>query len=702
MNSDNKFYLWTPLIGFDMDKSDRGADEYFSKIKSKPAGISLFVFNADIINMHKGMEKEFAFPYDYCNYYGAQRNEIRSIQPWTNYKLRELVSNIKKKGVDTYLSIMGMHTVPRDRIYFAGNFGYLANQDFLIENEEACIEGVPWTGHTYVLKRLKDGSYFEDFFVDATLKALDDYGADGIHLADAIFPPCMQLQNGDFSFDMIQQFVAHTKIKLPEGLTSYVEGNRFTDIKNRAEFIWHNLRFEWIRFVAWRWKGFLKKLCDGLHAHGKKVMLNNCWMSDAFESLYRYGIDYKSISDTGVDVLCQEQQASVIKMGKSDGFMSGFDEHYCKNMIMKAYAGLPECTTITFAKDSTEEASMITHLPSLCESEQYQLANYYIYENGAYKRTIDGYFVDLADALTEDEWDWLTKRYDKIFADNKFQVIAPTLVWHDDFMGDLYLKDYIKTRRWSAHRYIAYLNKYNAGIRAVCKFKDIDQVDNDLFVPNIDLLKKADVDKIVAYKKGVVVVTLSKANDNMGFTGVRFEDQGVKNDYNRTVCYVLNADETYKDEIELVSTIKDDSPDLDFDKDIVDTTTWTQDIIFRKVSKGFLSAIAKILKKASVNRHGIMLEGDKDYTIVQMENGAKRLIYPNTNLNAYDHTKVRVKGKFIKAINKMEFPAQPFKLVVEDGQAVANLGKKEILDRAVGFLVKIAPGGIAVADIFTE
>ena len=98
MNSDNKYYLWTPLVGFDMEKQDRGVDEYFSKIKSKPKGISLFVFNADIIYMHKGMDEEFTFRPDFCNYYGAQRNEIRSIQPWTNYKFRELVGNIKKKA----------------------------------------------------------------------------------------------------------------------------------------------------------------------------------------------------------------------------------------------------------------------------------------------------------------------------------------------------------------------------------------------------------------------------------------------------------------------------------------------------------------------------------------------------------------------------------------------------------------------------
>ena len=42
--------------------------------------------------------------------------------------------------------------------------------------------------------------------------------------------------------------------------------------------------------------------------------------------------------------------------------------------------------------------------------------------------------------------------------------------------------------------------------------------------------------------------------------------------------------------------------------------------------------------------------------------------------------KVTVNGKFIKAVNVMDFPAQPFKIVIDDGQAVSDLGKKEISD----------------------
>lgn len=699
MYSDNKYYLWTPLVGFDMNKEDRGVDEYFSKMLSKPAGISLFVFNADMVNLHKGMGEEYLFPTDYCNYYGSVRNELRSVQPWTNYKFKELVQNIKKKGVETYLSIMGMHTIPRDRVYLKGYFGFIGNQDFLVENEEVCNENTAWTGHTCILKRLKDGTYFEDYFLNKTLKTLIDYDADGIHLADEFFPTSTQLQRGDMSFDMIEQFASYSKLKLPEGLTCYIKGNKFADIKERANYIWNNLRFEWIKFYVWRYKRFLTKLCDGLHAHGKKVMVNNSWMSDAFESLYRYGLDYKSFSDAGVDVVLQEQQAGIILANKPDcEYMA--DEHYCKNMIMKAYAGDTKCLTITFAKDSTEAASMITHMPSLCESEQLQLANYYIYENGSYKRTIDGYIVDLADALSDSEWEWLIKRYEKIFADERFSPIAPTLVWHDDFMGDEFLKDYIKTRRWSTHRYIAYLNKYNAGIRAVCKFKDIEQVKNDLFVPNVDLLKNSDIEKIKSYKNGIVVVTLSKQNDNLEFNGIRFEDENVKNDGNRTVCYVLNANQTYHDEIRLVTEIEDDSPDIDFDKPITDTFEWTKAIVFRKISTGFLSAIAKILKKASVVRHGVILEGDKDYTIVKTENGAKRLIYPNKDLAHYNKTQVTIKGKFSRVINKMDFPATPFKVISEDKQLVTDLNVKKIAGDTVNFILKVAPGGIAVVDIF--
>ena len=102
-------------------------------------------------------------------------------------------------------------------------------------------------------------------------------------------------------------------------------------------------------------------------------------------------------------------------------------------------------------------------------------------------------------------------------------------------------------------------------------------------------------------------------------------------------------------------------------------------------------------------RHGILLEGDKDYTIVQMENGAKRLIYPNKDLVHYDKTKVTIKGKFSKVVNKVDFPAPPYKVVIEEnGQVVEDFTDTKCHDKTATFIVKVAPGGVAVVDIFAQ
>lgn len=698
MYSDNKYYLWTPLVGFDMEKQDRGVEEYFSKIKSKPAGIALFVFNADIIYLHNGLDKEIQFPSSYCNYYGAVRNEIRHIQPWTNHKFKELVNNINKRGVETYISVMGAHTIPEDAAKVSGLFGYVSSQQYLVENQEACIEGTPWTGHTYVLKRLKDGSYFEDFFVKKVLQTLEDYGADGLHLSDAIFPPCMQLQKGDFSYDMIDQFVRHTGINLPNGMANYVKESEYTDISKRANYIWNNFRLEWIRFIGYRWNEFLTKLCSNLHAHGKKVMLNNCWTSEPFESLYRYGIDYKSLTNAGVDIICQEQQANtfmVIGGNKEDNR----DATYCKSMLMRAYAPNINHSTITFAKDSTEEAAVISHLPCAYEREQQLLANYYTYEDGEYKRAIDSYFVDLADALSNNEWDYLVDVYEKIFADEKFKVIAPVLVWSDDYLSDTYFKEYIRDRRWSTHKFLAGVNKYGGGVRTVCKVNELKTLNADLFVPNVDLLDEESTNQILNYKNGKVILTLPKEKDNGKFVGVRFEDIGVIDCEARTVCYVLNSDDKYVEEITTALAITDNSEDIDFSKEIKDTSSWTEDVVFRKVSKGFITAIAKILKKQTNLRHGIKLDRDSDCTVLQLDKNLYRLIYPNYNVYSYTSEKVIIGNKFESVQNKGNYPAQPFKLVMDNGQVVANTGDKKLAERAIGFIIKATPSGVAIADI---
>ena len=215
--------LWTPLIGFDVEKPDRGAAEYLENVGEKPDSIGLFVYNADIINYHEeGMPREKKFPPDYCNYYGSPQNDLRKRQDWTNYDLRALCHALKRHGVKTYVSVMGNHLSPERDDDFTpqiGMFGYPVKQDFVMEHRELAIESTKERGYIHLLKRFQDGSSFGDYFIRKALACVTDYGMDGLHLADAIFPHSIQVQHGDFSDDLFGRFAAHAKIEPPAELS---------------------------------------------------------------------------------------------------------------------------------------------------------------------------------------------------------------------------------------------------------------------------------------------------------------------------------------------------------------------------------------------------------------------------------------------------------------------------------------------------
>jgi hypothetical protein len=67
----------------------------------------------------------------------------------------------------------------------------------------------------------------------------------------------------------------------------------------RHDYIWANLRREWIDFYEWRWTGFFKKVCDAVHAIGKEVWVLGMYCTDPFDTRYIYGFDSKLFGGNG-------------------------------------------------------------------------------------------------------------------------------------------------------------------------------------------------------------------------------------------------------------------------------------------------------------------------------------------------------------------------------------------------------------------
>ena len=239
--------VWMQLLGFERNDADKGVNRFLQQTGFTPDSICGLLFNADFVHLHKGMDEEYTLFADNCSYRGILQNRERKRQPWTNHDLKALVKNLKQKGIDFYAGIMGC--------YIGNRF----HHEWLSDHPEMQSFRIEGDGELCCLKHLKDGRLYEDFFAQRLVETLCDYDMAGVHLSDA-FCPINLLFSGDWSTDMTNQFLNFSKITLPNAVAFTLGDDNVSARKVRHEYIWGNLRKEWIEFYEWLAKLFQKDL----------------------------------------------------------------------------------------------------------------------------------------------------------------------------------------------------------------------------------------------------------------------------------------------------------------------------------------------------------------------------------------------------------------------------------------------------------
>ena len=694
--------LWTPLIGFDVTKEDCGAEEYLSSIGIKPTTIGLFVYNADIINYHqKGLPEEKKFPPDYCNYYGSPQNDLRKRQDWTNYDLRKLAAALKEHGVETYMSVMGNHLSPErddDSTPVIGMFGYPAKQDFVMEHRELAVESTKERGYIHLLKRFKDGSSFGDYFIEKALECVTDYGIDGLHLADAIFPHCIQVRHGDFSDDIFYRFVEYARICPPKELMLSLRDEKSPGVAERAAFVWKNYRAEYLTFLSGEWEKFFTKLCKTFHEHGKKVMVNNAWTMAPFEAFYRFAVDYKALERAGVDKICVEDQATILYMNEP-GSRYKISELMSAPLFIRAYAPQMKTLAINYAKDSTEEGSIINHCPCADEREIYMLTSPLYLARDKKERAAEGFFVCLADSISKHEWQWLTKRYEIAYRHDAKRTLSATLVFSDRMVRD-FLPVYMATRRYSSHKIVSDLSTFGGKMGAAVRTENLSDAQGLIFVPNADVLDKKELEAVKRHKGGVIYTSAAAVKPDFGVKDeIYFEDKFEPNENYRMCVGGFGLPEFERFEIEniLAECRPPENRLPENEEEIVDSDTWLNDFVYRPVSEAVIKAAARLIFLASQNI--IRTEAGNLVTLYELENGMVRLVNENNLFDYYKTMKVYVSKPIKKIVNGNDFPVQPLKLIMKGDLVRANIGGEEQLKNAIGFVVHLPPAGCSFVDL---
>ena len=373
-------WYWIELIGFDCEADDYGVGAFLSR-NVTTTGVSLLLAHIDFIFCEDEL-----LPPTACSYFGHEYNRERRRQDWTKTQLRGLISELHKHGVKVFFSCFDMtRTVTDPTMLCYGRNGEPHRM-------------------MYVLKR-----DVGEIFVQRIRSVLDEYGFDGLQLADGLSSNRLSVENGDFS----PELCLASGISIPDGLMNSDVGSYAA----RREWILQNARYEWIEFLAKRWSDFYALLFDTVK---KPIIFNSAWTRDPFEALYRYGLDYSSCQvDRAMAIMVEENSASRAIMATEDeggvehtlGYRDGFAYEYAlMQQGIRLYTdGLAQISLMPIS-DTQEQWDALRHCPTELARSVVKRYNNFVYRSGGFEVCCDAPWYCLSDGIPAEDWKWLAKQ----------------------------------------------------------------------------------------------------------------------------------------------------------------------------------------------------------------------------------------------------------------------------------------------------
>jgi len=679
-----EIHVWMPMIGFDREEADKGVGDLLERMSFVPGGVSAFLFHPDIVNQHAGMSAERTLPPDNCSYYGSPRNEDRSRQDWTNFDLKRLMGNLTAAGVEPYLGIMGVE------------LGNRWHDEWLAEHPEVRFASRDSEWSYNVLKRLADGSYYEDFFVDRLCAVLTDYGFAGLQVADNFCPTTATLYHGDFSADMFGQFIDHTGIDIPAELGDGLDDDSCAMRNARGDWIWSACREEWVEFNAWRWEQFWRKICGRLHRIGKKAIVLGMYCTDPFETLYCKGVDLSRLVRAGVDYLMPNIVPTGLRLQHPDR-PDRFHRYMTLAPLTSAFVPDGKLLSLLGVKDATEEWDVLHHAPCLLERDIYTLLSYMTDTGKGLKRSLDGLMICLGDGIHGDEWKWLRERFEVGFVEGVQKVLAPTLIWSDAALYNT-LPAYIRTRRWTLHKFYYEMAARGTLCGAVMRSENLTSAEGSLFVPNFDLLSEAEKQAVAAYRNGAVVCTAAVENFTPADYGISPDIYFVDKFSDYPMCaFALNASIEDKETITALAEMDDGTPNLEDDPAEVaeHSNVLVETLTFCKVTTGFCEACALLLKMVGND----LFTCNLPIVPMLMADGGYRLYISNPEMNSYGYATVTARSPIKQVVNVSRYPVLPVKFMDSPDAGIGWMGKDSSGTQRT-FRAKVTPGGVTILDLF--
>ena len=672
--------IWMQLLGFEKNDPDRGASRFLEQTGFTPDSVCALLFHPDFINLYRGMDEEYGLFPDNCSYRAVIRNTERYRQDWTNYELRTLVANLKARGVDFYAGIMGSYL--KDMFH----------REWLSDHTELRASTITRQKNLMCLKRFRDGSFYEDFFIEKLTRVLVDYGMAGVHLSDE-FCPSDHLFSSDYSTDMVEQYLDFCGDELPTDVAKSMGDDSTEGAKIRQKYLWGEKRIEWIKFWEWRWEKFFRKVCDAVHAVGKKVWILGMYCSDPFETEYVYGFDTRRVMDAGVDCITANILPSSVNF-ESPTFPYYFHKMHMDLPMLRAQLGEKHgAVCMIGVQDASEEWSVLDHAPVRLERDIYTATSFIGGGSDGLDRAADGVFYCLGDGLDKRRWDFLRERTEIGFSEEIKCAYSPTVLWSDHAHGKM-LGEYVKTRRTTPHKQAFEVYKSGTPFSGAIRSDMLSSFKGVLFVPNYDMLSKQEQSALI--DGDIPFVATVPADYAVPSRIAEYECIDKYSDYPMR-AFICGSSLSDADRAEISSK-------LEISENFTDTFATPEsevhppiaELPYTHLSRGFIESVGIMLR--SITKKLLPITSDKPMLALGLKNGYDRLYFFNNHDNGYMNAMAESALPILDATIISAYPVLPVKFFHDDKVG----GVYDFSDDGTEkhkFKIKLAPDGVTIVDI---
>lgn len=611
MQNDCEKWIWIELIGFELNAPDFRVKIYLDKLGFKPSGLSLLIATPEFINTHNDKFLDKQLPPEYCSYGAHSANGERQRQEWTGRDLKLLIEELQKHNIDVYFCI----------------FEFTGDKEWLKEHDELFyIESNGKKNHRSIcpLKRLSDGSYYEDFFAEQLEKVLNDYNFDGYHAGDGFAHPRYPIYAGDFSNDMIEQFADWSGIYIPQ--------------PNSSQWILKNKISKWREFYTQRNTQFWKKIVAVLNKLNKEIIFNSTWTREPFEAIYRYGVDYKALYDIGIKKFIVEiADAGLELCNHGSQEPRPLYSRMAMSMLLRAYIPNAKLIIMNQVRDFNERYFILQHAPALFEAQVITHLNLFYRDiNKKIKSCYDGILACLSDGLTQSEWKKINGTWD---VGSSFQPksLSGAVVLYSEKQLKKQIELYQEKRIWYDYRILTHLINAGAPVYTIADIKSLSKCNEVLIVLNPELYEKDELQDIRAYKAAPVIA--------IGNSG----------------CEVLNNQN--------VKTLKIKNDEI-IPKNIKDSWTWLDDLYVTDISDDFFIKCAELIKQSVTNTAFTLSNPAVKFAVEKLNETYRLLVWNDEHYYQDIRISTDIKYKELKYINGFEHCEIP---VIENNNFVIKL-----------------------------